>query len=89
MRKVIDILVWLSVVVTIIAMVLTVLTTYQYIYIKYFSNYYAIQASLSFTMILWAIKFWLSENIHLKKLYSFICIIVAAISIFFRFVGVF
>ncbi len=89
MKKLINYISWISVLFTISTIILTLLTTYQFAYIKYFSNYYAVQTGLCLTMIFWAIRFWNWDNLDSRVAYSLICISIAAGSIFFRLMDVF
>ncbi len=43
MRKYINILGWIMVIITTIALLATLLTIYQFTYIKYFDSYYTLQ----------------------------------------------
>ncbi|GAA0717885.1 hypothetical protein GCM10008905_03910 [Clostridium malenominatum] len=81
MRRTIRLLGWGTVFITVIAIILTMLTTYQFVYIKYFNSYYVLQWCLFFTMIIWAINFIDLKNI--KKVYPIVCGALAAGSIFF------
>lgn len=89
MKKIAEVGGWISVVFTIITVILTLLTTYQYTYVKYFNSYYAVQTGLFFTMIFWSIRFWLSENLSSRVTYSLICLFIAMGSMFFRFMEIF
>lgn len=89
MKKLVSIFGWIFVVFTIISVVFTLLTTYQFIYIKYFSGYYPIQIGIFLTMISWALKFWIYDKDDKKITYSLICLFLAAIALFFRLFVVF
>lgn len=84
MKRVITILSPLAAVLTSINIILTLLTTYQFIYIsEIFNSYYPIQIGLCATMILWGIRFYLFEKGSKKITYPVICFLIASISIFF------
>ncbi|GIM30527.1 hypothetical protein CPJCM30710_31930 [Clostridium polyendosporum] len=84
MKKLINILSLLSGLVTCIAVILTLLTTYHFIYgNKIFNSYNPIQIGLAVTMILWGIKFFFYENGERRVAYSIICMIIAIGSLFF------
>ncbi|MEW9096296.1 MAG: hypothetical protein AB2417_14555 [Clostridiaceae bacterium] len=87
MRRTISILGWVSVFFTTVAIILTMLTTYQFVYIKYFNSYYTLQWCLFFTMVIWTVKFIDLKNI--KKMYPIVCSILAAGSMFFIFMKVY
>ncbi|MBB6631670.1 hypothetical protein [Clostridium algidicarnis] len=89
MKKAIDYLCWGFVAITIVVMTLTVISTYQYIYIAYFNNYYMVEVFLAITMLLWSIKFLTWGELPKRKLYSFFCFFVASAAIFFRVSQVF
>ncbi|QAA31204.1 MULTISPECIES: hypothetical protein [Clostridium] len=84
MRRLISIFSLLSAMITSVAIILTLLTTYQFIYInEVFNSYYPIQIGLSITMIFWGIRFFLLEKGSKKLTYPLICFIIATISIVF------
>jgi hypothetical protein len=89
MRKSVNVLGWISVTITIIALLLTMISTYHFMYIKYFYGYYTLQWCLSFTMIVWGIKmFYLKSSIR-DIIYTVICFLMAFGSMFFRFMKVY
>lgn len=84
MKKLINILSLLSGLVTCVAVILTLLTTYHFIYVnEVFNSYNPIQIGLAVTMMLWGIKFFLYENGKKRVAYSVICMIIAIGSLFF------
>ncbi|PRR79072.1 hypothetical protein CLLI_11130 [Clostridium liquoris] len=90
MRKTIGVLGWCTVFITTIALILTLLTTCQFIYIKYFNSYLTLQWCIFFTMIVWAIKLIdLKSNINNKIVYPVLCMIFAVGTMFFIFMGVY
>lgn len=89
MRKTINILGWIGVFFTILALILTLLTTYQFTYVKYFDSYYTLQLCMTLTMIMWAIKmFDLKSNLK-NVVYPATCFIIAIATIVFMFMKVY
>ncbi|KOA18257.1 hypothetical protein CLHOM_31540 [Clostridium homopropionicum DSM 5847] len=56
MKKIISISAWTFVIITILCLLLTMLSSYNFVNIKYFHNYYVFQLSIIITMFLWSIK---------------------------------
>lgn len=88
MRKTLNILAWSSVVITIASLVLTLLTTYKFFYVKYFDSYYTLQWCTSITMLIWGINFFDFETRNRTMSYSILCMIIAIGNIFFIFMKV-
>ncbi|GLC31434.1 hypothetical protein [Clostridium omnivorum] len=89
MKKTINMLGWVSVFITILALVCTILTTYHFTYIKYFNDYYTLQWCLFFTMLIWGIKtFDIKASLN-NIMYTIICILMAAGTIFFMYMKVY
>lgn len=89
MRKTINFLGWIGVSLTILTLILTLLTTYQFTYIKYFDSYYTLQLCMFFTMISWAIRM-LDLKANLKNIICPItCTMIAVGTIFFMLMKVF
>lgn len=89
MRRTVDLLGWVSVVLTINSLILTLLTTYSLGYIKYFNTYYTLQWCIFFTMIFWAVKLYYVDTGKHRLVYPSICLFFALCSIFFMFNKVF
>jgi hypothetical protein len=89
MKRAINILGWLSVSLTIITLLLTMLSTYHFVYIEYFYGYYALQWSLFFTMTIWGIKMFSMKSGAKDLIYTVICFLMAFGSVFFRFLKVY
>jgi hypothetical protein len=89
MRKAINVLGCLSVSITILALILTMVSTYHFIYIKYFYRYYTLQWCLFFTMIIWGIKMLYLKSSFKDVIYTVICFLMAFGCIFFRFMKVY
>lgn len=89
MRKTLNILGWVSVFLTILALIFTILTSYHFKYInKYFDGYYALQWCLFATLLIWGIRlFNLKANIR-NTIYSVICILMAAGTMVFMYMKV-
>lgn len=89
MKKSISILGWGSVTLTIFTLILTLLTTYKFIYIRAFDSYYTLQWCIFFTMMVWAIKITDFKR-NIKSLaYSVLCLLIAVGTIFFIFMKVY
>lgn len=89
MKKTIGFLGWVSVFITTIALILTILTTYQFLYVKYFNSYYTLQWCISLTMLVWGIKLIDFRNKTFNKMYPIICIIFSVGTMFFMFMQVY
>ncbi|KAJ52889.1 type II secretory pathway component PulF [Clostridium tetanomorphum] len=90
MRKAIGVLGWCTVFFTTISLILTILTTCQFIYVKYFNSYFTLQWCIFFTMVVWSIKLIdLKGNIKGKILYPALCLIFAVGTMFFIFMKVY
>lgn len=87
MRKTVDFLGWMLVVITIFALVCTWLTTYNLSYVKYFNTYKVLQVSLFCTMLVWAIKMFRINTGRKRWAYSTICLIFALGTVFFMVYG--
>ena len=74
MRKTVDLLGWIFVVVTILALVCTWLTTYNLSYIKHFNTYKMLQISIFCTMLIWTFKMYSLNSGKRRWAYSFICL---------------
>lgn len=89
MRRAINILGWLSVIVTIFALICTMLSTYHFTYIKYFYGYYTLQWCLFFTMIIWGVRAFALKSGAKDIIYTVICFLMAFGSMFFRYLRVY
>ncbi|MCT8976298.1 hypothetical protein N4T77_06790 [Clostridium sp. CX1] len=89
MRRAINFLGWIGVSFTILTLILTLLTTYQFMYVKYFDSYYTLQWCIFFTMIFWSIKMFEINNTLRSKLYPIACMVIAFGTIFFIFMKVY
>ncbi len=83
MRKYINLLGWIMVIITTVALLATLLTIYQFTYIKYFDSYYTLQWCMFFTMIVWSVKMLDFSKGMRDKFYSLVCIFLAVANIFF------
>lgn len=89
MRKAINVMGWITVFVTIIALMLTILTMYQFTYVKYFDSYFTLQWCIIFTMTIWGIKLMdLKANMK-SYLYPLLCLAIAAGTVFFMVMKVY
>lgn len=90
-KKTIVFLGWFFVFLTILSLVLTWLTNYQFThrFQQYFTQYRAVQWCILLTMISWGINFLLYKS-HIKyKIYAGICLIIALGTLFFMSIGVY
>ncbi|MBL4933341.1 hypothetical protein [Clostridium paridis] len=84
MRRIINILGFISAIVTTVVIVATFLTSYRFIYInEIFSGYYPIQLTIMVTMLIWAIRFWLNNSGKRKYIYTMICLMLSIVSFIF------
>lgn len=89
MKKVINLFRWVAVVFTVFALVLTLLTSYQFTYIKYFDSYYTLEWSIFFTMVFFGISMF-DNKFKLKNIiYSLCCMVIAAGTMFFIYMKVY
>jgi len=91
MRKVISALGWISVFLSILAIIFTWLTTYQFTYKlqKYFINYTILQWCMVCTMIFLGLNFINFKKSARNYVYAALCILFAAGSIYFMYMGVY
>jgi len=87
-KKAINILGWIGVLFTFLALILTMLSTYHFVYIKYFYGYYTLQWCLFFTMIIWGVKIFYLKSSLKDLVYTGICFLMAFGSVIFRFMRV-
>ncbi|HCW05490.1 MAG TPA: hypothetical protein DGK91_13820 [Clostridium sp.] len=86
MRKVLDGLSWLFVVLTTFSVISTLLYQYNFAYVTGFSRYSIMKVCIFITMLLWAFKM-LKMNTGTKKwVYSSIFFLFALISFIFIFI---
>ena len=84
MKKLINFLSLLAGMLTSLAIIFTLLTTYQFLYVgQIFNSYLPIQIGILITMVLWAIKFYFFEKGSRKNLYAIFCMAIAICSLFF------
>lgn len=84
MLKILTVLSIVSATITSATIICTLLTTYQFMFVgQIFNSYVPIQTMLSITMIIWGIKFILSEKGWKRVAYPLIFLSTAAGSIFF------
>ncbi|NMM63244.1 hypothetical protein HBE96_11250 [Clostridium sp. P21] len=89
MKKTINLLGWIGVCLTILTLILTLLTTYQFTYVKYFNSYNTMQWCIFFTMIAWAGKMFDFKASHRDIICPITCIIIAIGTMFFIFMKVY
>lgn len=94
MKKALNVLVWISVSLTIITLILTLLTTYSFYYhlnnycFKFFNGYGSLQWCIFFTMIFLGIRM-LTYKDNVKNLfYSGVCFLMAFGAMLFLYIGV-
>lgn len=87
MRRAINILAWVSVTIAIMFLLLTLLTTY--IFLKgnllatYFNGYFTFQCAMAVTMLFWSFNLFLLKDNPKNKIYSFFCLLIGLVTIFF------
>ncbi|MBC2582721.1 hypothetical protein [Clostridium sp. DJ247] len=89
MRRTISFLGWIGVSLTILTLILTILTTYQFTYIRYFDSYYTLQWCICLTMIIWAMRMFDSKLSLRSAIYPIACSVIAIATIFFMYMKVF
>lgn len=89
MRRAINFLGWMGVTLTIFTIILTLLTTYHFTYVKYFNGYNTLQWCIFFTMSVWAIKMFDFKTSLKNILYPAACILIAFGTIFFIYMKVY
>lgn len=89
MRRAIHFLGWMGVSLTILTLILTLLTTYQFTYVKYFNSYKTLQWCIFFTMIAWAINMFDFKASFKNKKCPVACILIAVGVIFFIYMKVY
>lgn len=75
--KTIDMFAWVFTCITAVSIILTVISTYQFIYIKDFNSYRGVETSITITNIAFAIKFL--KDSEKKIALSFILLAIASI----------
>lgn len=91
MRKAINIMGWVSVILTILALVCTPLTTYFYVReIGVFYGYGALQICMISTMLIWTVKMSIDKKERAQnRLCSIFCTLIAVGAMFFLYMRVF
>ena len=89
MRKTINVVGWVTVLITIIALILTILTMYQFMYVKYFNSYFTLQWCIILTMTIWGIKLMDFKTNMKSYLYSSVFLAIAAGTAFFMVMKVY
>ena len=84
MKKLVNALGIAMIIASVVVIICTFLTSYQFIYLgDMFTTYFTLQVCLGITMGLWAIKFWLEELGTKKYIYPLICLGISFSSVFF------
>ena len=89
MKRTINLLGWIGVIFTILALILTLLTTYHFTYVKYFNDYCTLQWSIFGTMIIWAVNMIVFRTNFRNIVYPITCIVIACVTMFFMHMKVF
>jgi hypothetical protein len=85
MKKAVNVAGWIFVVLTILALILTLITTYNMgFYISYFDSYYTLQSCIFLTMVIWAINLYNTTSGKDRYVYFTICMLFALGAILFR-----
>ncbi|EQB90023.1 putative membrane protein [Clostridium punense] len=88
MKRAIKLILWASMVVTIIIIVLTILSMYSIHYIKFFQNYHPFQVSLFFTLIIWSLEIIINKKGKNYIFYGITFIVLANLIFLFMLWGV-
>ncbi|ADL51126.1 hypothetical protein [Clostridium cellulovorans] len=83
-KKVIDFVTWILVAITMVTLIFTVLTTYQFVYIRNFNDYHIFQTSLMITMIFSGFSVFDRKDKAMSIFYSICCFAIAIGAFFFR-----
>ncbi|ASW42340.1 hypothetical protein [Clostridium isatidis] len=75
-------------VITSIAIVLTFLTTYNFILLPAFSTYFPLQISISICMLLWGVRFYFKKIGRKKYFYSLAFLLISIVSLIFMLMSV-
>ena len=91
MKKLISLLGWVSVFLTILALIFTWLTTYQFTYRFQgnFSNYFLLELCLLVTMFFLGLKFLFKGENNRNLMYTILCILIATGTIIFMYMKVY
>ncbi|ADK16722.1 MULTISPECIES: hypothetical protein [Clostridium] len=89
MKRTINLLGWIGVIFTILALILTLLTTYHFTYVKYFNDYCTLQWSIFVTMVAWAINMIISRANFRNIVYPITCVLIACATMFFMYMKVY
>lgn len=89
MKNTISLLGWIGVILTTLALILTLLTTYQFVYVKYFNGYYTLQLSIVVTMIIWSINMIVFRKNFKNIVYPITCVLIACVTMFFMYMKVY
>lgn len=84
MKKIVNLLSFISAFITSVILICTFLTTYQFYYVdQVFNSYLPLQIGLSITMVILSIRFILTENGAKRILYSGLSLTIAMLVIYF------
>ncbi|MBP2033206.1 putative membrane protein YdbT with pleckstrin-like domain [Clostridium algifaecis] len=89
MKNTISLLGWIGVIFTTLALILTLLTTYQFVYVKYFNGYYTLQLCIVVTMIIWSINMLIFRKNFKNIVYPITCVLIACATVFFMYMRVY
>lgn len=87
MRKVLDVIGWFLVTLSVVVLLGTLMTAYQIRNIKYFRTYSPVEICIFATMIFWGFRM-MDKKINRKAIFPVLCIGIALISLFFFFMKV-
>ncbi|AJA47437.1 hypothetical protein CPAST_c13380 [Clostridium pasteurianum DSM 525 = ATCC 6013] len=91
MKKAINLIGWVFVLLTMLTLTFTLLTTYLFVrQISYFDSYSTFQLCMALTMIIWAIRMFIDKKERTQNLlYSVSCTLIAMGAVYFMYIGVF
>lgn len=87
MKKCISVLAWIFVVITSLCLVVTMLSTYNFIELKYFNDYYIFQVSIVIMMLLWSIKQFQMRSKEWVN--SILCMFMGVVTMVFMFMKIY
>lgn len=90
MKKAINIIGWILVLLTMLTLTCTLLTTYLFVrQISYFDSYNTFQLCMALTMMIWAVGMFVDKRERSQNLfYSISCTLIAFGAVFFMYIGV-
>lgn len=83
MKKLVNLLSFISAMITSILIICTIMTSYQFFYVdQIFNSYRPVQIGSAVTMALISLRFWVSKDDNNRIAYSVISLLISVILIF-------